>query len=236
MRTESAEMVKHALNSFLALSITFINEIARLCEHTGADAKEVSIGLKSEARIGPKAYLGPGGPFAGGTLARDVVTLSKLAEANGEKISVIPAIKQSNDLHRGWAFRRLQSRLGDLRGKRISVLGLTYTTNTDTLRRSAAVELCQQLLAAGAKVSALDPAVKVLPVELNSISLAADISNALTGAEAVAVCTEWPQFRQADWAKIIPLMRQPVFVDANRFLEKELKNVPGVEHLSVGRA
>lgn len=249
MRTESAEMVKHALNSFLALSITFINEVARLCEHTGADAKEVSIGLKSEARIGSKAYLGPGGPFAGGTLARDVVTLSKLAEANGEKISVIPAIKQSNDLHRGWAFRRLQSRLGDLRGRKIAVLGLTYTTNTDTLRRSAAVELCQQLLAAGANVSAFDPAVKTLPTELFTGSagvragkmpalpeIAADISAALTGVEAAAVCTEWPQFRQADWVKIIPQMRSPVFVDANRFLEKELKIIAGVEHLSVGRA
>jgi UDPglucose 6-dehydrogenase len=236
MRTESAEMVKHAINSFLALSITFINEIARLCEYTGADAKEVSLGLKSEPRIGPKAYLGPGGPFAGGTLARDVVTLTKLAEVNGEKISVIPAIKQSNDLHRGWAFRRLQSRLGDLRGKKISILGLTYTTNTDTLRRSAAVELCQQLLTAGARVSAFDPAVKTLPPELVSVSFAADIATALVGVEAVAVCTEWPQFRQADWAKIVPAMRQPVFVDANRFLEKELKTIPGVEHLSVGRA
>jgi len=236
MRTESAEMVKHALNSFLALSITFINEVARLCEHTGADAKEVSVGLKSEPRIGPKAYLGPGGPFAGGTLARDVVTLTKLAAANGEKISVIPAIKQSNDLHRGWAFRRLQSRLGDLRGKKIAVLGLTYTTNTDTLRRSAAVELCRQLLAAGATVSAFDPAVNNLPDDLSKIQLASEIAVALNGAEAVAICTEWPQFRQADWAKIIPQMRQPVFVDANRFLEKELKNIPGVEHLSVGRA
>jgi len=236
MRTESAEMVKHALNSFLALSITFINEVARLCEHTGADAKEVSTGLKSEARIGPKAYLGPGGPFAGGTLARDVVTLTKLAEKNGEKISVIPAIKQSNDLHRGWAFKKLQSRLGDLRGKRISILGLTYTTNTDTLRRSAAVELCRQLLAVGAEVSAFDPAVKILPPDLNSVVLAADISTALAGAEALVVCTEWPQFRQADWAKIVPQMRSAVFVDANRFLEKELKNLPCVEHLSVGRA
>src|ERR1017187_5907758 len=236
MRTESAEMVKHALNSFLALSITFINEIARLGEHVGADAKEVSAGLKSEPRIGSKAYLGPGGPFAGGTLARDVVTLTKLAEANGEKISVIPAIKQSNDLHRGWAFRRLQSRLGDLRGKKISILGLTYTTNTDTLRRSAAVELCQQLLAAGAQVSAIDPAVKTLPVELNSVALGNDISTVLTDAEAVAICAEWPEFRSADWVKLIPQMRQPVFVDANRFLEKELKNVPTVEHLSVGRA
>ena len=236
MRTESAEMVKHALNSFLALSITFINEVARLGEHVGADAKEVSTGLKSEPRIGPKAYLGPGGPFAGGTLARDVVTLTRLASASGEEISVIPAIKRSNDLHRGWAFRRLQSRLGDLRGKNIAVLGLTYTPNTDTLRRSSAVELCRQLLDAGAKVSAFDPAVKNLPPELKSLSLAADISTALTGVEAAVLCTEWPPFRLADWSRIVPQMRQPVFVDANRFLEKELKNLPGVEHLSVGRA
>jgi UDPglucose 6-dehydrogenase len=236
MRTESAEMVKHALNSFLALSITFINEIARLCEQVGADAKEVSAGLKSEPRLGPKAYLGPGGPFAGGTLARDVVTLTRLAKAKGETISVIPAIKQSNDLHRGWAFRRLQSRHGDLRGKTIAVLGLTYTTNTDTLRRSAAVELCQKLLDAGARVAAFDPAIKSLPSELGKVSLASDVAAALRAADAAVVCTEWPQFRQADWSKIIPQMRQPVVVDANRFLEKELKSIAGVEHLSVGRA
>lgn len=236
MRTESAEMVKHALNSFLALSITFINEIARLSEQVGADAKEVSQGLKSEPRIGQKAYLGPGGPFAGGTLARDVVTLTKLANAKGETISVIPAIKQSNDLHRGWAFRRLQSRLGDLRGKTIAVLGLTYTTNTDTLRRSAAVELCQKLLTAGATVIAFDPAIKSLPPELAKVSLAADVASAISNADAAVVCTEWPQFRQADWVSIVPKMRQPAIVDANRFLEKELKSIAGVEHLSVGRA
>src|SRR5271170_3152400 len=236
MRTESAEMVKHALNSFLALSITFINEIARLCEHTGADAKEVSVGLKSEPRIGPRAYLDPGGPFAGGTLARDVVTLTKLADAKGEKITVIPAIKQSNDLHRGWAFRRLQSRLGKLRGKKIAVLGLTYTTNTDTLRRSAAVELGKQLLKAGVKVSAFDPAVKSLPKDLKKILLAANVAAALENVDAVVICTEWPQFLQTDWPKIVPQMRGKNFVDANRFLEKELKSIAGVEHLSVGRA
>jgi UDPglucose 6-dehydrogenase len=236
MRTESAEMVKHALNSFLALSITYINEVARLCEHVGADAKEVSAGLKSEPRIGPKAYLGPGGPFAGGTLARDVVILTQLAAANGEKISVIPAIKQSNDLHRGWMFRRLQSRLGDLRGKTIAVLGLTYTPNTDTLRRSAAVELCRSLLAAGAGVRAFDPAVKQLPAELAPVQLAAQIADAVKDADAAVVCTEWPEFRRVDWAKTVLTMRQRIFVDANRFLEKELKNLPGVEHLSVGRA
>jgi UDPglucose 6-dehydrogenase len=236
MRTESAEMVKHALNSFLAVSITFINEIARLCEHTGADAKEVAAGLKSEPRIGQKAYLGPGGPFAGGTLARDVVTLTKLAAQAGETISVIPAIKQSNDLHRGWAFRRLQSRLGDLRGKTVSVLGLVYTPNTDTLRRSAAVELCQQLLAAGARVQCHDPAVTELPAELAALHLAADLRGALTGADAAVVCTEWPQFRAADWPELLTAMRQRVVVDANRFLDAPLKTAGAVEHLSVGRA
>jgi UDPglucose 6-dehydrogenase len=164
------------------------------------------------------------------------VTLSKLAEAKGEKISVIPAIKQSNDLHRGWAFRRLQSRLGGLRGKTVAVLGLTYTPNTDTLRRSAAVELCRQLLAADARVTAYDPAVKILPPELRAVALAPDLAIAVNGADATVICTEWPLFRQADWPKIVRQMRQPIFVDANRYLEKELKTMPGVEHLSVGRA
>ena len=236
MRTESAEMVKHALNSFLALSITFINEIARLCEHAGADAKEVSAGLKSEPRIGSRAYLGPGGPFAGGTLARDVVTLTKLSQMKGEMLSVIPAIKLSNDMHRNWVYTRLESGLGALKGRRIGILGLTYTTNTNTLRRSAAVELCKRLLDAGAEVSAFDPAIKSLPADLGSVSLCADISEAVRDADAVAICTEWPQFRQADWPKMIPDMRGRIFVDANRFLENELKGIAGVKFYSVGRS
>ncbi len=236
MRTESAEMVKHALNSFLALSITFINEIARLCEHTRADAKEVSAGLKSEARIGPRAYLGPGGPFAGGTLARDVVTLTKLARENNETISLIPAIKQSNDQHRGWMFRRLQSKLGSLKGKTVAVLGLTYKPGTDTLRRSVAIELSQQLLAAGAKVRAFDPAVESLPSEFAGIELSPSAENSLTSADAAVVCTEWPEFRKIVWPQAVSTMRQRLVIDANRFLEKELKEVPQVEHLSVGRS
>ncbi len=235
MRIESAEMVKHALNSFLAVSITFINEIARLCELVGADAKEVAAGLKSDARIGPRAYLGPGGPFAGGTLARDVVTLTKLGAARSESLSLIPAIKQSNDLHRSWAFRKLQSRLGDLRGKTIAVLGLVYTPNTDTLRRSAAVELCQQLLTAGARVQAHDPALKSLPAELAAISLAGDLAAALQGADAAVVCTEWPAFREANWAGLLPRMTHRLVVDANGFLDRQISGVPGVEFVAVGR-
>ncbi len=235
MRTESAEMVKHALNSFLAVSITFINEIARLCEHAGADAKEVAAGLKSEPRIGPRAYLGPGGPFAGGTLARDVVTLSKLGAARGESLSLIPAIKESNDLHRGWAFRKLQSRLGDVRGKTIAILGLVYTPNTDTLRRSNAVELCQQLVKAGAHVVAFDPAIKKSSPELDGVTLAASADAALLQADAAVVCTEWPAFRELYWTQAVAQMRRALIVDANRFLEKPLQGVAAVEHFSVGR-
>lgn len=236
MRTESAEMVKHALNSFLAVSITFINEIARLCEHAGADAKEVAAGLKSEARIGPKAYLGPGGPFAGGTLARDVVTLSKLGAARGESLSLIPAIKDSNDLHRGWAFRKLQSCLGDVRGKTIAILGLVYTPNTDTLRRSNAVELCQQLVKAGARVTAFDPAIKKSSPELDGVTLAAAAESTLVQADAAVVCTEWPAFREINWPHAAAQMRRALLVDANRFLEKPLQGLATVEHISVGRS
>lgn len=235
MRTESAEMVKHALNSFLAVSITFINEIARLCEHVGADAKEVAAGLKSEPRIGRRAYLGPGGPFAGGTLARDVVTLSKLGATRGETLSLIPAIKDSNDLHRGWALRKLQSRLGDVRGKTIAILGLVYTPNTDTLRRSNAVELCCELVKAGAQVVAFDPAIKKSSPELDGVTLAATAEAALLQADAAVVCTEWPLFRELNWPQAATQMRRALVVDANRFLEKPLQGAIGIEHISVGR-
>ncbi len=155
VRTESAEMIKHAINSFLALSITFMNEIARICEQVGADAREVERGLKSEARIGPKAYLSPGGPFAGGTLARDVVTLDHLAYQLGEELILIPAIKVSNDQHKKWAIQKLREELGSLTGKRVAILGLTYKPNTDTLRRSLALELCRSLIAAGGDLNGL---------------------------------------------------------------------------------
>ena len=235
MRPESAEMVKHALNSFLAASITFINEIATVCEWVGADAKEVSAGLKSDIRIGPKAYLGPGGPFAGGTLARDVVTLTGIGESRGETLELIPAIKRSNDNHRGWARRRLLAHFKDLAGRRISLIGLTYKAGTDTLRRSAAVELGQALAAAGAHVRSWDPVVKELPPGLEALGLVHSLEEAAEDAEVMVVGTEWPVLLDADWEQILPRMRTPVLVDANRFLERRLGGQPGVKILSVGR-
>jgi UDPglucose 6-dehydrogenase len=233
--TESAEMIKHAINSFLALSITFMNEIARICEKVGADAREVEHGLKSEARIGPKAYLSPGGPFAGGTLARDVVTLDHLASHLGEELFLIPAIKISNDQHKRWAIQKLREELGSLSGKRVTILGLTYKPNTDTLRRSLAVELCRLLETEGVEIRAFDPVVKALPDDLKNVSLFRNIEEATPGSDAVVVCTEWPQLLEVRWPSIMPALRCPVVIDANGFLLSKVQGIPGVRYRYVGK-
>ena len=192
MSVESAEMTKHALNAFLAASVTFINEIAAICEQVGADAKEVERGLKSESRIGPKAYLGPGGAFAGGTLARDIAFLTQLGQQNDLPLHLVPAVRASNDAHKNWPRRRLTQLLGDLHGKTIAVWGLTYKPGTDTLRRSSAVELCQWLLEQGARVQAHDPALSSLPAALSDIQLCATALQAAQGTHALVIATDWP--------------------------------------------
>ncbi len=235
MRPESAEMVKHSLNAFLALSVAYINEIATLCEAVGADAQEVAAGLKSEPRIGPRAYLGPGGPFAGGTLARDVVSLSVLGAEKHLPIALIPAIKESNDRHRSWNFRKVQAALPGLTHPTVAVLGLAYTPNTSTLRRSSAVELCRQLLAAGFTVRAYDPLVRTVDAEHRDIPLAATAAGAMQDAHAVVICTEWPEFRDYSWPALLAGMAKPIVIDANRLVEKAVTPVAGVVYLTVGR-
>jgi UDPglucose 6-dehydrogenase len=227
MSVESAEMTKHALNAFLATSVVFINEIAVLCEQAGADAKEVERGLKSESRIGPRAYLSPGSAFAGGTLARDIAFLSELGASAGRTPPLIASVKTSNDVHKQWTRTKLQSLLGDLRGRRIAVWGLTYKPGTDTLRRSSAVELCRWLVAEGVSVRAHDPAVKSLPEDL-PIELSASAADAARDADAVVVATEWPEYRSL----------QPegdmTVVDPNRFL-REAFDRPGVRYVTIGK-
>lgn len=235
VRTESAEVIKHGINSFLAASITFMNEISRICEIVGADAKEVERGLKSESRIGPRAYLSPGGPFAGGTLARDVVALTNLAANNGESLVLLASIKASNDQHKLWALRRLQEELGSLKGRVIAILGLTYKPGTDTLRRSLAVELCQALLEEGAKIKAYDPAVDSMPEELRTIPLVRKIEEAIESVDGIVVCTEWPQLLEVEWEKLLTRAPGRVVIDANGFIEQRVRDVPGLVYRSVGR-
>jgi len=235
MSVESAEMTKHALNAFLATSVTFINEIAAVCEQVGADAKEVERGLKSEARIGPKAYLGPGGAFAGGTLARDVEFLKQIGVEHHIPTHLIAAVRASNDEHRNWARRKLQSMFGDLRGKRVAVWGLTYKPGTDTLRRSSSVELCQWLAEQGVHVLAHDPVVKSLPVELKAvIELCAMPLDATQNADALVVATEWAGYRSVPVDAVIAAMRTPNVIDANRFLAKTVGANSQVRYIAVG--
>jgi len=150
MSVESAEMTKHAINAFLATSVTFANEIAAICELVGADAKEVERGLKTEMRIGPKAYLSPGGPFAGGTLARDIEFLGIASQAKQLMTPLLSSVRPSNNEHKHWVRRKLLAQFPHLNDITVAVWGLTYKPGTDTLRRSLAVELCDWLIEQGA--------------------------------------------------------------------------------------
>jgi UDPglucose 6-dehydrogenase len=237
MSVESAEMTKHALNAFLATSVTFINEIAALAEQVGADATEVERGLKSEMRIGPHAYLSPGGAFAGGTLARDIVFLSHLGQRLRVTTHLLSSVKSSNDEHRMWAARRLEQLLGGVEARKIAVWGLTYKPGTDTLRRSSAVELCRWLADRGARVVAHDPAVKGLPAELGrQFRLMPTALDALVGAEALVVSTPWPEYREVSAGEVVSHMTGRLVIDANRFLGRSLGESPHLHYVSVGRA
>ena len=234
MSVESAEMTKHAINAFLATSVVFVNEIASICELVGADAKEVGQGLKSESRIGPKAYLSPGGAFAGGTLARDVEFLKKISAAEGLAIPLLGAIRISNDQHKNWVRRKLNAFFPRLDGVSIAVWGLTYKPGTDTLRRSLAIELCNWLLAQGAVVKVHDPAVKELPASWsNRIQRVAAPLDALAGASALIVATEWPQYKQISREEIVGRSPELVIFDGNRFVS-HFMGIANVRYIAVG--
>jgi UDPglucose 6-dehydrogenase len=236
MSIESAEMTKHALNAFLADSVAFANEIASLCEEVGADAKEVERGLKSDERIGPRAYLRAGGAFAGGTLARDVAFLGMLAKQARLRVPLLESIRESNDLHKNWPRRKLEHLLEKQAGSTVGVLGLTYKPGTDTLRRSAAVELCRWLWERQVAVRAFDPAVRTLPEELSGVlTLCHSALEALSGTDALVIATECPEFREISSHDVIERMRTPIVLDANRFLEKSLGTAPAVRYVTVGK-
>jgi UDPglucose 6-dehydrogenase len=234
MSVESAEMTKHAINAFLATSVTFINEIAGLCEQSGADAKEVERGLKTEKRIGPYAYLGPGTAFAGGTLARDVVFLRTLGRSLDRPTPLMDGVERSNGEHREWARRRLESMFGSPSGRTIAVWGLTYKPGTDTLRRSTAVELCRWLVEAGARVRAHDPSARALPDQLSTVVRAATAIDAATGADALVIATEWPEYRSVSPDELGHAMAQPVVLDGNRFLATTVGRDSRFTFISVG--
>jgi UDPglucose 6-dehydrogenase len=234
MSIESAEMTKHAINSFLATSVAFANEIAAICELVGADAKEVERGLKTESRIGPKAYLTPGGSFAGGTLARDIEFLVKISQDKQLLTPLLTSVRTSNDAHKKWAQRKLLEHFSDLNGVQIAIWGLTYKAGTDTLRRSLSVELVDWLLENKAIVQVFDPIVKELPAHWSK--RVKHCSNAIENLEKIQVLivgTEWPQFK-VDAASLYKHVNMDLLIiDANRHLKDSLGNMK-LSYISVG--
>lgn len=235
MTVESAEMTKHAINAFLATSVTFINELAGLCDRTGADVKDVERGLKTDRRIGRAAYLSPGAAFAGGTLARDLVFLKDLGDRAGAATLVIDAVDSANTLHRQWPQQRLLNELGSLKGKTIAVWGLTYKPGTDTVRRSTAVELCRWALDQGSTVAVHDPAVKEIPASIVAVRRCATPLAAATGADALVVATEWPDYRGVDAESLAAAMPSGLVIDANRFLQPVIGHDARFRLMSVGQ-
>jgi UDPglucose 6-dehydrogenase len=232
MGVESAEMTKHAINAFLATSVVFINEIAVLCEQVGANAKEVEKGLKSEFRIGPKAYLRPGNAFAGGTLARDIQYLI-LKQKEFDLSSVFfTGILESNEEHKSWMQKKLSFLFNNLQNKTVGILGLTYKPGTDTLRRSSAIELCYWLDRNNVNILAYDPLLKSLPEELSSfISLQESADSVIKQSDAVVLATECPEFKNI---KASSFQDGTYVLDANGFLEASFENC-NLKYLSIGR-
>jgi UDPglucose 6-dehydrogenase len=236
MSVESAEMVKHGLNSFLATSVTLANELAVLCEQVGADAAEVERGLRSDPRIGANAYVRPGPAFAGGTLARDVQFLRGLAKEHSLSLSVIEGVAESNRQHGGWAYRQLSRALKSLSGRTIGVLGLSYKPGTSALRRSPSVELIRTLLRDGARVQAFDPHVSSLPEDLTPVQLCAHAAAVASGADALVVGNESPEFHELSADDIASAMNGRLVIDAGRYLALTLGADQRLTLISVGRA
>ncbi len=237
MSVESAEMTKHALNAFLATSVAFANELGVLCERLGADALEVERGLKSDPRIGPRAYLRAGAAFAGGTLARDVSYLIEMGRAETLPAHIMAAVRESNEAHKDWPRRRLVEMIGDPSGRSIAILGLTYKPGTDTLRGSTALSTSRWLNERGARVAAYDPGVRALPAEVGRfVNLRPSVEATLRGADAAIVATEWPEFSAISADDVLQWMERPLILDAGRFLQKQLGTDERIRYVSVGRA
>jgi UDPglucose 6-dehydrogenase len=233
MSLESAELVKHGVNAFLAMSVSFINQLADVSESVGGNIVDTIKGLKSDSRIGQKAFLSPGLGFAGGTLGRDLRVLESLGKANKIKLPLISDVYKINQDRKQVFYKKVTKALGSLRGKKIAMLGLVYKPGTDTLRRSLSLEIAKWLVKQGAVVKGFDPALSnaksVLP-----ILLSANPYEASKGAAALVIITEWPEFKNLDYKKIKGLMSGKVIFDTKNILDKELIESLGFSYYGTG--
>ena len=233
----SAEMIKYAANSMLATRISFMNDIANLCELVGADVNMVRKGIGSDARIGNK-FLYPGCGYGGSCFPKDVKALAHTAREHGYTMQVIEAVERVNEQQKGIVFEKLQTALGDLRGKVVAIWGLAFKPETDDMREAPATVVIDHLLNAGAKVCVYDPV--AMPESQRRmagrpIRYARTMYEVAEGADAVALITEWKEFRMPDWAQLYTAMRGETIVDGRNIFDKPEVIAAGFRYFGIGK-
>jgi len=235
MDIRSAEMVKLASNAFLATKISFINEIANVCEETGADVVEVAQGMGLDDRIGRK-FLQAGIGFGGSCFPKDVSALKQLAGNSGYHFQLLSAVIEVNELQKRKVIGKLKRNLGSLVGKRIALLGLAFKPNTDDMREASSLVLAGRLQGEGAEVSAYDPVAEEEARKLMSnVDFASSAVDAVRDADAVVLVTEWDEFRSLDWAELAGAMRGDVVIDGRNALDAAAVRAAGLAYEGVGR-
>jgi UDPglucose 6-dehydrogenase len=229
----SAEMIKLASNAFLATKISFINEIANVSEELGADVDEVARGMGLDTRIGPQ-FLKAGLGFGGSCFPKDVTALKQLAGNTGYHFQLLTAVIEVNELQKRRAIGKLQKHLGSLVGKEIALLGVAFKANTDDVREATSLVLAGRLQSEGAHVRVYDPVADARGL-LGGARVCDSATDALDGADAVVLVTEWPEFRELDWAGAKASMRKPLVVDGRNFLDGDLLEKAGFTYEGVGR-
>lgn len=231
----TAEMIKYASNAFLATKISFINEIANICEALGADVKEVAVGMGYDKRIGP-AFLDAGLGYGGSCFPKDVKALAYMAAEKGRHPQLLHAVMEINDDRRPMAVNRLAEMLGGLSGKVIGMLGLSFKPNTDDMRDAPSITISSALLAAGASVRAYDPvAMDAARPLMPEVEMYPDPYSLAERCDALIIVTEWNEFKQLDLERIRGLMRTPVLFDGRNIYDPALMRQFGFVYRGVGR-
>jgi UDPglucose 6-dehydrogenase len=231
----TAEMIKYASNAFLATKISFINEVADICEALGADVKEVAAGMGYDKRIGPM-FLDAGLGWGGSCFPKDVLALAYMAEEKGLDPKILNSVMGINYERRKESVRRIEEMTGGVRGKTIGLLGLAFKPNTDDMRDAPSIDIAQDLTAAGAKVRAFDPvAMDVAGSILPAVEMCADPYTMAKGCDALMVVTEWNEFKQLDLEKVKGLLKSPVIFDGRNIYDPAAMRNMGFKYRGMGR-
>jgi UDPglucose 6-dehydrogenase len=231
----TAEMIKYASNAFLATRISFINEIANICEALGADVKEVAIGMGHDKRIGHH-FLDAGVGYGGSCFPKDVKALAHMARTQGKHPQLLDAVMEINEYQRETVMLKLRELLGGLEGKAVGILGLAFKPNTDDMREAPAVTIAAKLLEAGATVRAYDPvAMTQAGRALKNVTLAEDPYGVAEGADALVVVTDWNEFKQLDMERVCRSMRKRVLIDGRNIYDPQAMRRMGFEYRGIGR-